>query len=89
MTLRPVKFKTDIRQRDLEAYFRVRKPLETPDTLVIEDNRITVQAALTSGLCQAETGFPEDVNDWTPADVLYYATQIRTRLTELLSVPGE
>lgn len=89
MTLKPVKLLEDIRQRHIEAYFRARKPLAIADALIIEDNRITVQAAIASGLVVKEDGLPDDVADWFPPDVLRYATRINARLTELLSVPGE
>jgi hypothetical protein len=89
MTPKPVNLLADIRQRHIEAYYRARAKIEIADALLIEDNRIVVQAAINSGLCSAEDGTPADVRDWTVAEVRRYAGVIRARLNELLSVPGE
>ena len=79
----------DLRQRDVEAFFRAVRDLQDGELNVSspEYTGITVRAAARTGLLP---GIDEgDVDDMRPAAVRVLAQGINDHISESLAVPGE
>jgi len=80
--------KDDLRQRDIEAFFKARREMRGDESLSgPEHNGVVIRAAIKSGwLADVKD---DDVGDMHPAAVTWLAGEIQTAVAAAFEVPGE